>query len=289
MFPPPETGSPPESFRLSSKRDRGALQTARLLSDPRRSGASVQRSQLGPSPVILPIRYADDFILLVSVPPGSNRLERARTVAHQEKAALAAMLEEQLGLELSSEKTLITPVTRPLRFLGHFVRYQYHPLYGWLSNAVIPRHRSLQLRKTIKRLLHRKTRSRSLADRLKLINQSLRGWGGYYRYARGAKEVFNDLDDYVWKSVRHWLRCKHQHTPMRTLVARYGWRTPARKSVYWRDGSVHLFRLCAAYPVRRFRLGWMRSPDYAATSAESPVRIERRTLGLEEGALQTAR
>ena len=224
----------------------------------------------------------------MSVPAGPARVERALAVAHEEKAKLASMLKDSLGLELSKAKTLITPVTRPLRFLGHYVRYQRHPRYGWLSNAVIPQHRSQQLRETIKRLLHRRTTRSSLAERLRLMNWALRGWGSYYRHARGAKQVFNKLDRYAWKSVRHWLRKKHPHTSMSVLNERYGWRTPARKSVKWRDGKVHLFTL-SIYPVRRFDLRWLRSPNYAETSIESPVRNESRTPGLEEGALQTAR
>ena len=239
-------------------------------------------------PVIIPVRYADDFLLLVSVPQGENRLERALDLALREKEKLARMLKDSLGLELSVEKTLITPVTRPLRFLGHHVRYQRHRYYGWLSNAVIPKHRSQRLRETIKQILHRSTCRSSLGERLRLINRMLRGWGSFYRYARGAKQVFSDLDRYVWMSVRHWLRKKHPRSNMHEINARYGWRTPARKSVWWRDGSVHLFRL-ELYPVRRFDLRWLRSPHFAETSMESPVRNESRTPGLEEGALQTAR
>src|SRR5262245_14872655 len=41
-------------------------------------------------PVFFPIRYADDFIILVSPPPGPDEFERAREAATAEKAALAA-------------------------------------------------------------------------------------------------------------------------------------------------------------------------------------------------------
>ncbi len=232
------------------------------------------------------IPRATRLVLLVSVPSGPERLERALVVAEREKADLARVLKDSLGLELSKEKTLITPVTSPLRFLGHHVRYQRHPFFGWLANAVIPKHRSQQLRETIKQLLHRSTCNQSLASRLRLINWKLRGWGSYYRYARGAKQVFNDLDRYTWMSVRHWLRKKHPRSRMWDINARYGWRTPARKSVRWRDGAIHLFRLCD-YSVRRFDLRWLRSPYFVETSMESPVRNERRTPGLEEGALET--
>jgi RNA-directed DNA polymerase len=42
-----------------------------------------------------------------------------REAAIEEKTKLASALKEQLGLELSEAKTLVTPVTEPMRFLGH--------------------------------------------------------------------------------------------------------------------------------------------------------------------------
>ncbi len=61
-------------------------------------------------PVIVPVRYADDFILLVGAPSDCE----AEEVARKEKAELAAMLREELSLELSEAKTSVTPVTAPL-------------------------------------------------------------------------------------------------------------------------------------------------------------------------------
>jgi len=93
-------------------------------------------------PIFYPVRYADDFIILVSVPPGPEQSERAEQAAHQEKAALAAYLKDELHLELSESKTLVTPVTRPMRFLGHHVRVRPHPRHRQLVVAtLIPRAR----------------------------------------------------------------------------------------------------------------------------------------------------
>ena len=94
-------------------------------------------------PVVYPIRYADDFILLVGAPLGSNQHERAREIALEEKAKLAVDLKEQLGLDLSKDKTLVTPVTEPMTFLGHRVRVRRHPGHQrMVSTAVIPKDRA---------------------------------------------------------------------------------------------------------------------------------------------------
>ena len=237
--------------------------------------------------VITPIRYADDFLLMVSVPPGPDHKERALATAEQEKDDLARELKERLGLELSPTKTLVTLVTNPLRFLGHHARLQNHHLYGWLSNAVIPKARSRRLRETIKGMFDQSTTRESLKTQLEGLNRLLRGWGYYYRHARGAKQVFVDLDRYVWTTVCRWLHKKHPRTPTRELYARYGWRKSGGKSVYWSHGSTALFML-STLRVERFQLRWLRSPSFAETSMESPVRNERRMPGLEEGAPETA-
>jgi retron-type reverse transcriptase len=102
-------------------------------------------------PVLVPVRYADDFIVLVGVSSGPAQMARAKDIADQEKAALASLLKETLNLELSESKTAVTPVTSPLRFLGHHVRVQRHPYYGWGSKAVIPKDRAKRFRVLIKR------------------------------------------------------------------------------------------------------------------------------------------
>ena len=68
-------------------------------------------------PVFFPIRYADDFVILVS---------GTREQAEHEKAALANYLHQSTGLELSEEKTRISDLTEGFEFLGHRVRLKWH-------------------------------------------------------------------------------------------------------------------------------------------------------------------
>ena len=138
-------------------------------------------------PVLIPLRYADDFIILVGVPFGPDQYERAQKVALEEKAALAAFLKETLNLELSEEKTLVTPVTSPLRFLGHHGRVQHHPYYGWCCKTVIPKDRTQRFRVLVKRHFRGDTRNKTLKSRLELLNPFLRGWSNFYRHAWGGQ------------------------------------------------------------------------------------------------------
>ena len=237
--------------------------------------------------VFMPIRYADDFIILVSTPT-DDPLE-SRAVADHEKTTLAAELERKLGLQLSEEKTLVTPVTSTMRFLGHHLRVRKHPRHGALvAHAVIPKERTQRLRLKIKHIFRSQTCGLTLESRLRLMNLMVRGWANFYRHAWGAKRVFVALDHYVWWTILRWVRKKHPKTPMRDINARYGWRKPRGRMMRWRDGATYPTSL-AAISVMPFRLAWLKTPHFASTSMESPVRIERRTPGSARGARRPAR
>jgi RNA-directed DNA polymerase len=221
------------------------------------------------TPVLVCVRYADDFIILVAAPPGPEQFERARDVAIKEKAELAAMLKSRLGLELSEEKTLVTPVTEPMPFLGHHVRVRRHPVtHEMVSTSVIPKRASHRLRERIKDLFRAYTKSKSLADRLRKLNWLLQGWSNFYRHAWGAKRVFAFIDHYVWWTTWRWLRKKHRRAPAATLARRYGRKGP-RGGTAWVDGDTRTF-LVARRRVEPYRMAWMRPPAFATNTHGEP-------------------
>ena len=237
--------------------------------------------------VCVPIRYADDFILLVGGPRTweDSQIEES---AHEQKAILAKLLKEELSLELSEHKTLVTSVMQPMRFLGHHLRVRHHPTRGRkVSTAVIPKERSQRLRHRIKALFRRSSLGASLEDRLRLLNPLLRGWGNFYRHAWGASKVFRAVDHYVWWTIFRWLRKKHPHASTRRLRERYTWRKPGGRNLHWKDGNVQVVELA------RVRVGPYqmldRGPIYSVSaSMESPVHNERCTPGSEGGARKPA-
>lgn len=213
--------------------------------------------------VLVPVRYADDFIVLVGTQPGPDCERRAEEAAHEEKAALAAGLREQLRLELSETKTLVTPVTRPIRFLGHLVSARYHPrrrrVFG---RAVIPKERSQLLRERIKDVFRTHTKQTDLASRLRVLNPMLRGWSQFYRHAWGANRVFNAIDHYVWWTILRWLKKKHKGVATRKIVERYSWQIPGYRSIRWKGGDTEPFRM-ASVRVAPFLLSSQRPPLFA--------------------------
>ena len=234
--------------------------------------------------VLIPIRYADDFLILVGAAPGPGQDDRAREAALGEKEALAKEIKERLGLELSAAKTLVTPVTKPMRFLGHHVRVRPHPVSGrMVSTTVIPRDRSQRLREEVKDLFGKGTTAQALEVRLHHLNRLLRGWGNFYRHAWGAKRVFQSLANHVWWTIFRWLKKRHRRVAVRRLFARYGRKRPSG----WQDGSMSCLNL-GSIPVQQYKLAWMRPPSFVEPPMESPVRSERRTPGSERGARKPA-
>ena len=212
---------------------------------------------------------ATRLIILVGAPPGLGQDAQARSLALQEKAALAAALKEELGLELSEAKTLVTSVATPMPFLGHHVRVRRHPTHGRLvSTSVIPRDRSQRFRQRIKEQFRRDRIGRSLGDQLRELNPVLRGWGNFYRHAWGASSVLHQLDHYVWWTIYRWLKKKHRNATWRALRARYGRpQKPGARSTKWCHGSETLFEM-SAITVEPYRLAWERPPHYALHRGE---------------------
>ena len=208
--------------------------------------------------VFFPIRYADDFVILVS-----GRYEDAET----EKAALAEYLRRCTGLQLSAEKTRISDLRKGFEFLGHRVRLRWHPQFGLTPRIEIPKHKQAELRYKVKQQTRKNSTRRSLLDRLQRLNPILRGWGNYYRFCTNASTIFNSLDYYAGDRLWRWLMKKHhrlrrKRSNLRRLPSSV---RPTRK--VWREENVEQF-LLASLRVQRFQRGWMSTPRYAIVPGE---------------------
>jgi group II intron reverse transcriptase/maturase len=209
-------------------------------------------------PVFFPVRYADDFVILVS---------GTREHAEAEKAALAHYLKQTTGLALSDEKTRVTDLCGGFEFLGQRVRLKWHPQFGLMPRIEIPKHKQADFRYRVKQLTRRDSLLLSLSDQLQRLNHLLRGWGHYYRFCTGAGTIFNHLDHYVGDRLWRWLMKKHkglrrQRSTLRRLRSLV-W--PTR--TVWREGTMEQF-LLATLTVQRFRRGWMLLPRFASVLGE---------------------
>ncbi len=227
--------------------------------DPKKAARCArQTDRLAGRLVCLPVRYADDFVVLVS---GSR--EQAET----EKNALAEHLRSTLGLELSTEKTRITPMEKGFDFLGHRVRLKWNRYRGLYTSVEIPKDKTQAFRHRIKRLTGPNMRNQPLASLLRRLNPMIRGWANFYRHCYGAGVVFNRLDWYIWDRIWRWLRKKHPRTNARNLNAQFRRMASARRRKTWADDGVELF-FATSVKREHYRLGMMSLPDFAIIPGE---------------------
>jgi group II intron reverse transcriptase/maturase len=194
-------------------------------------------------PTFYSVRYADDFAVFVE-----GTLEDADT----EKQRLAHYLREELRLELSEEKTLITSAEDGFEFLGFRVVKAPSLRTGKpVGKLHIPKGKLRLIRGRIKAMTTRSTTGKSFWNLLRGINPIVTGWSNYYRQAAGATKEFNALDHWLWHRVHGRLRKKHRTSTSHALRRRYERRDDCG-SWRWADGKAFLRRF-ARGPVPRYR------------------------------------
>jgi len=211
-----------------------------------------------PRPTSLSHSFTLDFVVLVS---GSQEN------AIMEQSELADYLRQTTGLELSPEKTKVTAVTEGFEFLGFHVVMRWDKRYGYFPRVEIPKAKASDLRHTLKRLTKVDTNLVTLGKKLTELNFILRGWTNYYRYCARAGKVFTGLDWFVTRRLWCWLRRKRRKARVADIMRSFGRssRRPTRK--VWQEGKCEQYIL-AWTPVCRFKLGWMKQPDFAQSSGE---------------------
>jgi RNA-directed DNA polymerase len=208
--------------------------------------------------VLFPIRYADDFVVLVS---------GTEAQASAERQALETALLDGMGLTLSPEKTRITLLKEGFEFLGHRVRLRWDPRYGWTPRIEIPKQKAAELRYTVKQWTGRATANWSFPQLLRKLNPILRGWAQFYRYCTGAKDVLASLDWYVSDRLWRWLRKKYPKASVSSLL-RYRRPSAVRPTRrIWHAGQYTQYQM-NWLKVQRYHRGWMRPADFTIFPGE---------------------
>jgi RNA-directed DNA polymerase len=145
------------------------------------------------------VRYADDFVVLVS---GS----REHVVALREEVIQVLA---PLGLRLSPAKTQIVHMSEGFDFLGFHIQWRRKKgTTKWYAYTFIGDRPFKSVKAKIRALTPR-TSQQDLRDVLDRINQILRGWTNYFRHAI-ASRTFDHLKQYVWWRIIRWQRTRHR-------------------------------------------------------------------------------
>ena len=181
------------------------------------------------------VRYADDFVVLVS---------GTRADTEKLRADVAEVL-RPMGLRLSETKTMIAHIDEGFDFLGFRIQRQRQQgsnkrfVYTWPSKKALA-----SVKAKVKALTTGAT-NQPLSVTLRRVNSVLRGWTNYFRHG-ASKATFRYLHQYVWRRVIRWLRRKHPRASwkqLRRLHLPRWWPT---------DGDVVLFDP-ATVAVTRYR------------------------------------
>jgi RNA-directed DNA polymerase len=150
------------------------------------------------------IRLADDFVIT-----GATQ----ELLQQEVKPLVEAFLKER-GLELSTEKTVITHIADGFDFLGQHLRKYNGKL------LIKPSAKSVKtlLRKV--RTVIKGNKSAAAGSLICHLNPIIRGWAMYHRHAVSAK-VFQSVDHAIFQTLWRWAKRRHPNKGVRWVKARY--------------------------------------------------------------------
>src|SRR5579862_933047 len=158
----------------------------------------------GPSRKVNLIRYADDFIITGAT----------KELLENEVKPLVEQFMRDRGLQLSPEKTCITPIEQGFDFLGQNIRKHGGKL------LIQPSKKNTHTFLEKVRQLIRQSRGISQTDLIRQLNPVIRGWANYHRHIV-AKKTFKKVEWALWHSLWRWARRRHPGKRSRWLIQRY--------------------------------------------------------------------
>ncbi len=209
-------------------------------------------------PVFYQVRYADDFVILCSA-------EEPQVL--QEKQELAKLLEKELGLTLSVEKTKVTRLQDGFDFLGHHILLGWNARWGWVFQARVPPDRQSRMRHKVKRMTNMATNRWTVEGLIKTMNPLIRGWGNFYQHATGVGHVFREMDNFIYERIFLWLQKKFSKSSRRYLYRRYHRRGGPRNWLSWTDGDQRCAKL-SELPRGKWNLQKRQVPCFMRTIGE---------------------
>jgi RNA-directed DNA polymerase len=194
------------------------------------------------------IRYADDLVVCCH-----NQRQ-----AEQVKARLAEWLAPR-GLVFNEDKTQIVSLAEGFDFLGFNVR-RYH------GRKLLIKPSTAAVRRIRERLATemRALRGANAVAVLSRLNPIIRGWVAYYRGVVSS-EIFQSLDDYVWKLTYKWAKHSHPNKPKKWVTSRYFGKFNKFRNDRWvfgdRDSGAYLVKFAWTEIVRHVMVKGRASPD----------------------------
>jgi len=151
------------------------------------------------------IRYADDFVITAA----------SREIIENEIAPMVKSFLKERGLSLSEEKTKITHIKEGFDFLSQNSRkYNNGKLIQKPAKKAI-----VEVRRKL-RIIVFKNLGASPKKVIQQLNSVLRGWSNYHKHIV-SKEIFKEIDYYLWRLLGRWCQRRHATKPWKWIRAKY--------------------------------------------------------------------
>ena len=194
------------------------------------------------------VRYADDFIITGT----------SESLLKNEVQPLVEHFLQQRGLELSHEKTRITPIENGFDFLGQTVR-------RFPNGKILIKPSKRNVQTFLSKIQETLDNSGSMTagEMIRRLNQQIKGWTMYHRFAV-SKRIFAAVDDRIFWKLRRWCRKRHRQKSWGWIRKKYFQRVGDRAWVFSgtiRDnaGKTWPIRLMQAAGVKVLRWVKIRS------------------------------
>jgi len=143
------------------------------------------------------VRYADDFLVT----------GRTKELLEQEVKPLIKEFLRERGLQLSAEKTSITPIEEGFDFLGQNVRkYKTGKRHKLL---ITPSKKNVKAFLEKIREIVKANKAVSAGKLIAKLNPIIRGWANYHRHIISNK-AFSSVDAMIYQAIRRWVNRRHR-------------------------------------------------------------------------------
>ncbi len=169
------------------------------------------------SKVIHTVVYADDFVVIA----------KERWIIEELKEVISKWCIEQMGVELSQEKTRITNTKSGFDFLGCNIK-QYEINNTKSKTLIKPSKDSI---KSIKAEVHKICKEycgKSQEELIERLNPVLTGWGNYHK-GNVARKTFEAVDNYVFDKTWKWAPKRHSNKGKKWIKNKY-WHTEGKRN-----------------------------------------------------------
>ncbi len=150
------------------------------------------------------VRYADDLIITGN----------SKELLEDEVKPLVEQFLRERGLELSAEKTRITPISEGYDFLGHTLRAYGSKLLTKPSKAGVQ-----ALLGKVREVVNAH-KGATAGQLIVHLNPVIRGWANYYRHAVSSA-TFDYVDYAIFKALWQWALRMHSKKGKRWVRAKY--------------------------------------------------------------------